>query len=58
MWAARVLAAVRDAQQHGVSIFYRGASARIALLLIVNGLNDLPLKKAWEGIEDPNVTVY
>lgn len=39
--------------EHGASIFYKGASARIGLLLIVNGLNELLLKKAWEHVDDP-----
>lgn len=35
-----------------MSIMYRGASARIGLLLIVNGLNEVLLKPAWEQVED------
>ncbi len=42
--------------EHGPSIFYKGASARIGLLLIVNGFNEVLLKKAWEGVEDPDYT--
>ena len=30
-------------------VLYMGAHARIALLLVVNGLNDLVLKRAWEA---------
>ena len=33
--------------QHGVRMLYMGASARVALLLLVNSLNELLLKKAW-----------
>ena len=36
--------------EHGASIFYKGASARISLLLVVNGLNEVILKPAWEGV--------
>ena len=36
--------------EHGTSIFYKGASARIGLLLIVNGFNETLLKPAWEGV--------
>jgi len=38
--------------EHGLAIMYRGGSARIALLLIVNGLNEVLLKPAWEQVED------
>ena len=33
--------------EHGPRILYMGGSARIALLLLVNGLNEVLLKKAW-----------
>lgn len=36
--------------EHGASIFYKGASARIGLLLVVNGFNEVLLKPAWEGV--------
>lgn len=35
-------------QTNGFSLLYKGAEARVALLLIVNVLNELFLKKAWE----------
>ena len=35
--------------QHGSRMFYMGGSARVALLLVVNGLNEVILKKAWEA---------
>ena len=34
-------------REHGVRMLYMGASARVALLLLVNGLNEMLLKKAW-----------
>lgn len=34
----------------GLPILYRGAEARVGLLLIVNILNELLLKKAWEQV--------
>lgn len=36
--------------EHGVAAFYRGAEARVGLLLIVNVLNELLLKPAWAPI--------
>jgi len=39
--------------QHGVRALFTGASARVALLLLVNGLNELLLKKAWAANEKP-----
>lgn len=42
--------------EHGPAIFYKGASARVGLLLIVNCFNELLLKKAWQGVEDPDFT--
>lgn len=36
--------------EHGTSILYKGGSARVFLLLIVNGLNELLLKPAWEEV--------
>ena len=33
--------------EFGIRAFYMGASARVALLLVVNSLNELVLKKAW-----------
>ena len=38
--------------EFGPRALYMGASARIALLLVVNGLNELVLKKAWAKEED------
>lgn len=41
-------------QRNGFRLFYRGAEARVGLLLIVNILNVVLLKPAWDGIEiDP-----
>ena len=37
-------------QQHGFRTFYRGAEARVGLLLIVNILNELLLKPAWAPV--------
>jgi hypothetical protein len=34
-------------KKHGLSLFYKGAEARVGLLLIVNVLNQLLLKPAW-----------
>jgi hypothetical protein len=36
--------------EHGVAILYRGAEARVGLLLIVNVLNELLLKPAWAPV--------
>ena len=36
--------------EHGASIMWKGGSARVALLLIVNGLNEVLLKPAWEQV--------
>ena len=33
--------------QHGVRVLWMGGSARVLLLLVVNGLNEAVLKKAW-----------
>jgi hypothetical protein len=38
-------------ERNGIRLFYRGAEARVGLLLVVNILNELILKPAWEGIE-------
>ena len=35
-------------REHGVKVLWMGGSARVALLLLVNGLNDVLLKRAWE----------
>ena len=43
-WGARNLIST---QEFGLRAFYMGASARVALLLVVNSLNELVLKKAW-----------
>lgn len=48
---------------NGISMFYKGAEARIGLLLIINVLNEFILKPAWAPIEiedvfdDSNVTI-
>ena len=34
--------------EHGMRLLWMGGSARVALLLLVNGLNEAVLKKAWE----------
>ena len=34
-------------REHGARMLYMGASARVALLLLVNGLNEMLLKMAW-----------
>jgi hypothetical protein len=34
-------------REHGVRVLYMGGSARVALLLLVNGLNEALLKRAW-----------
>ena len=34
--------------EHGMRLLWMGGSARVALLLLVNGLNEMVLKKAWE----------
>jgi len=42
-------AAVRSVmKEHGFAIFMKGAEARVGLLLLVNVLNELLLKPAWE----------
>ena len=38
--------------EHGVGFLYKGGSARVGLLLVVNGLNEMLLKPAWELIDD------
>lgn len=35
---------------HGASVFWKGVSARMWLLLVVNGLNEILLKPAWEEV--------
>ena len=37
-------------QQHGVAMLYKGAEARVGLLLLVNGLNEVLLKPAWAPV--------
>jgi len=37
-------------KQHGIRTFYKGAEARVGLLLIVNVLNELLLKPAWSPV--------
>lgn len=39
-------------QEHGFGMLYKGGSARVGLLLIVNGLNEVVLKPAWEEVPD------
>jgi hypothetical protein len=38
-------------KRNGMSVFYKGAEARVGLLIVVNVLNELLLKPAWEGVE-------
>jgi len=38
-------------ERNGMSVFYKGAEARVGLLLVVNVLNELLLKPAWAGVE-------
>lgn len=40
----------RAVSEIGLPILYRGAEARVGLLLVVNVLNELLLKKAWEQV--------
>ncbi|CAB9519847.1 unknown protein [Seminavis robusta] len=37
-------------RQHGIKSFYKGAEARVGLLLLVNILNELLLKPAWSPV--------
>jgi hypothetical protein len=37
--------------QNGISCFYKGAEARVGLLIVVNVLNELLLKEAWAPVE-------
>ncbi len=37
--------------QHGVRVLWMGGSARVLLLLLVNGLNELVLKQAWAPVQ-------
>ena len=41
-------------KQHGIKTFYKGAEARVGLLLIVNILNELLLKPAWSPVPVEN----
>lgn len=41
-------------KQHGIKTFYKGAEARVGLLLIVNILNELLLKPAWSPVPVDN----
>lgn len=54
MQADQSLSYIRTVQilwaEHGASIFYKGATARVGLLLVVNGFNEALLKPAWEGV--------
>ena len=38
-------------QRNGTALLYRGAEARVGLLLVVNVLNELLLKPAWTDVE-------
>jgi hypothetical protein len=38
-------------ERNGISVFYKGAEARVGLLIVVNVLNELLLKPAWSGVE-------
>lgn len=45
------LTAVNKAfKENGVRILWRGAEARVGLLLVVNFLNEVLLKKAWQQV--------
>lgn len=45
------VAAIHDVyQKHGFKMLYRGAEARVGLLLVVNILNELLLKPAWAPV--------
>ena len=37
--------------RNGPALLYRGAEARVGLLLVVNVLNELLLKPAWADVE-------
>lgn len=37
-------------KQNGISLLYKGAEARVGLLIVVNILNELLLKPAWSGV--------
>lgn len=41
-------------KQHGIKTFYKGAEARVGLLLVVNILNELLLKPAWSPVPIEN----
>jgi hypothetical protein len=42
--------------EHGLAAFYRGAEARVIMLLIINMLNELLLKPAWEPVRETRRT--
>jgi len=37
-------------KMHGLKLFYRGAEARMGLLLVVNLFNELLMRPAWDGV--------
>eukprot|EP00746_Dinoflagellata_sp_MGD_P110304 gnl/MRDRNA2_/MRDRNA2_473688_c0_seq1.p1 gnl/MRDRNA2_/MRDRNA2_473688_c0~~gnl/MRDRNA2_/MRDRNA2_473688_c0_seq1.p1 ORF type:complete len:177 (+),score=11.19 gnl/MRDRNA2_/MRDRNA2_473688_c0_seq1:29-532(+) len=37
-------------KEHGLRFLYKGCSARVMLLLILNGLNEVFLRPAWEEV--------
>jgi hypothetical protein len=39
-------------RKSGIAGLYRGAEARIGLLIVVNILNELLLKPAWSDVEE------
>ena len=38
-------------REHGAAVLYKGAEARVGLLLVVNVLNELLLKPAWAPVQ-------
>jgi hypothetical protein len=46
------IATIKDLfARNGVAALYRGAEARVGLLIVANTLNELVLKPAWEEVE-------
>lgn len=46
------VATVKDLfSRNGIAALYRGAEARVGLLLVANTLNELVLKPAWAEVE-------
>ena len=47
------IAAVKDLfARNGFAALYKGAEARVGLLIVANTLNELVLKPAWSDVED------